>query len=315
MEIVVTDGFTLNSGDLDWTLLDEFGNVKIYERTRPVELAANCYNAEIILTNKTPITTDFIQSSSHLKLIAVTATGYNNVDINTAKEKGIVVCNVPAYGTFSVAQHAFALLLELINHVGINAATVAKGEWATAKDWCYTLKPIVELKDKVLGIVGFGKIGKQMATIAQAFGMKVIYSGGREILKEAKAVSLHELFMQGDVVSLHCPLTKDNAGFVNAEILGLMKPTSILLNTARGGLINEKDLAQALHQQRISGAGLDVLSTEPPAKDNPLIGLPNCIITPHNAWISFEARQRIMNVTIENINAFINGKPQNVVNS
>lgn len=313
MEIVITDGYTLNPGDLDWKQLEQLGKLTIYERTDPITLMDRCFDADIILTNKTVITKELIDTASRLKLIAVTATGYNNVDVAAARAKGITVCNVPAYGTFSVAQHAFALLLELINHVGLNAASAANGEWSKAKDWCYTIKPIVELKDKVIGIVGLGKIGKQMAVIARAFGMKVIYFGGREQLSDAMQVDLPQLFIQADVISLHCPLTKDNTGFVNRELLELMKPTSILINTARGALINEKDLAQALQQGRIAGAGLDVLSTEPPPKDHPLIGLENCIITPHNAWISFEARQRIMNVTIANVQSFLNGKPQNVV--
>lgn len=313
MEIVITDGYTLNPGDLEWKQLEQLGKLTIYERTDPVTLMDRCFDADIILTNKTVITKELIDTASRLKLIAVTATGYNNVDVAAARAKGITVCNVPAYGTFSVAQHAFALLLELINHVGLNAASAANGEWSKAKDWCYTIKPIVELKDKVIGIVGLGKIGKQMAVIARAFGMKVIYFGGREQLSDAMQVDLPQLFIQADVISLHCPLTKDNAGFVNRELLELMKPTSILINTARGALINEKDLAQALQQGRIAGAGLDVLSTEPPPKDHPLVGLENCIITPHNAWISFEARQRIMNVTIANVQSFLNGKPQNVV--
>lgn len=313
MEIVITDGYTLNPGDLDWTILKQFGNLSIYDRTDPVALIERCYHADIILTNKTVITKELIDAASRLKLIAVTATGYNNIDMAAAKAKGISVCNVPAYGTFSVAQHAFALLLELINHVGLNAASTAKGEWSMAKDWCYTIKPIVELKDKVIGIVGLGKIGKQMALIAHAFGMKVIYFGGREKLDNAIQVDLHQLFIQADVISLHCPLTKDNAGFVNRELLELMKPTAIIINTARGALINEKDLAQALQQGRIAAAGLDVLSAEPPPKNHPLIGLENCIVTPHNAWISFEARQRIMNITFANLQSFLNGKPQNVV--
>lgn len=314
MEIVITDGHTLNPGDLDWRVLEKFGKLTIYDRTEPVTLIERCYKAAIILTNKTVITRELIQSASNLKLIAVTATGYNNVDIAAAKEKAVIVSNVPAYGTFSVAQHAFALLLELVNHVGLNAASTAKGEWSNAKDWCYTLKPILELKDKVMGIVGFGKIGKQMAVIAQAFGMKIIYFGGREQLDKARRLDLPQLFIESDFISLHCPLTKDNVGFVNRELLELMKPSSYLINTARGALINEKDLAQVLQQRRIAGAALDVLGIEPPTKDHPLIGLENCIITPHNAWISFEARQRMMNITAANIQAFLNGAPQNVVN-
>ncbi len=312
--VVITDGFTLNSGDLSWQGFDAFGNVHNFDRTSAVEIIEKCFNAEIIVTNKTIINAAVINAANHLKMIAVTATGYNNVDIAVAKKKGVVVCNVPGYGTSSVAQQTFSLLLHLTNHVSINAASVAKGEWAVAKDWCYSLKPIIELKDKVLGIIGMGKIGKQVATIAKAFGMQVIYFGGKEKAAAARQVNLYELFMQSDVVSLHCPQTSENEAFVNKEILELMKPSSFLINTARGTLINEKDLAQALQQNRIAGAALDVLSTEPPAKLNPLIGLPNCIITPHNAWMSVEARRRILQTTIENIQAFEIGKPQNVVN-
>ena len=315
MEIVITDGFTLNPGDLSWKALNELGKVKYYDRTAPIETVTRCYNADIIITNKTPITADVMEAAANLQLIAVTATGYNNIDTVAAASKNIKICNVPAYGTISVAQHVVALLLHLSNHVSMNAASVANGEWQTSKDWCYSLQPIMELKDKVMGIVGFGKIGKQVAIIAQAFGMKVIHHGGRESLNDVQPVSLHELFMQSDVVSLHCPLTKDNKGFVNKELLGLMKSTSFLINTARGLLINEKDLGLALHQGRLAAAALDVLSTEPPEKNNPLIGLTNCIITPHNAWISTEARNRMMQVTLENIKAFLNGAPQNVVNA
>lgn len=314
MEIVITDGYTLNPGDLSWQGIDALGSLQYYDRTSPVEVIDRCFNATVIVTNKTVINAAVINAATQLKMIAVTATGYNNVDIAAAKKKGVMVCNVPGYGTSSVAQHTFSLLLELTNHVGINAASVANGEWAAAKDWCYSYKPIIELKDKVLGIIGMGKIGRQVAAIAKAFGMQVIYFGGKEKITAAKKVNLYELFMQSDVVSLHCPQTSDNHAFVNKEILELMKPAAFLINTARGTLINEKDLAQALQQNRIAGAALDVLSTEPPAKSNPLIGLPNCIITPHNAWMSFEARCRMLEITVENIQAFIKEKPQNVVN-
>ncbi len=315
MEIVITDGFTLNPGDLSWKPFNELGRVKYYDRTSLVKTVTKCYNADIIIVNKTPITADVIDAAADLQLIALTATGYNNIDTAAAAKRNIKVCNVPAYGTFSVAQHVFALLLHLTNHVSMNADSVSNGEWQTAKDWCYSLQPIMELKDKVLGIVGFGKIGNQVAVIAQAFGMKVIYHGGRESLNDVQPVSLYELFMQSDVISLHCPLTKDNKGFVNKELLGLMKSTAFLINTSRGLLINEKDLGLALHQGRLAAAALDVLSTEPPEKNNPLIGLTNCIITPHNAWISTEARNRMMQVTLENIKAFLKGAPQNVVNA
>lgn len=314
MEIVITDGYTLNPGDLNWKPFNALGDVKYYDRSTAAEMQVRCYNADIIVTNKTPVGADIIKTAGNLQLIAVSATGYNNIDLAAASKKGIIVCNVPAYGTYSVAQQVFSLLLHLTNHVSMNAASVAAGEWQSAKDWCYTLQPIMELKDKTMGIVGFGKIGKQVGLIAQAFGMNVIYHGGREQLENTQFVNLHELFMKSDVVSLHCPLTKDNKGFINKELLGLMKPAAFLINTARGQLINEKDLGLALHQGRLAAAALDVLSTEPPEKNHPLIGLKNCIITPHTAWISAEARRRIMQVTLENIRAFVNGNPQNVVN-
>ncbi len=314
MEIVITDGFTLNPGDLSWQGIEALGSMQYYDRTSQVEVIDRCFNAAVIVTNKTIINAAVINTANQLKMIAVTATGYNNVDITAAKKKGVLVCNVPRYGTSSVAQHAFSLILQLTNHVGINAASVANGEWAAAEDWCYSRKPIIELKDKILGIIGMGKIGGQVAAIAKAFGMQVIYFGGKEKVAAAKPVNLYELFMQSDVVSLHCSQTSENHAFVNKEILELMKPSSFLINTARGTLINEKDLAQALQQHRIAGAALDVLSTEPPAKSNPLVGLPNCIITPHNAWMSFEARRRMLEITVANIQGFIKAKRQNVVN-
>ena len=315
MEIVITDGFTLNPGDLSWKIFEIYGNLHYFPRTVPIKIIERCLYAHVIITNKTIINAAAIEAADQLKLILVTATGYNNVDMAAAKKRGITVCNVPTYGTYSVAQHAFALLLQLSNHVGINAASVAKGQWQKATDWCYSLQPVIELKDKTLGIVGLGKIGRQMAIIAQAFGMKVIYNRGKETLADAVSVSQHQLFMQSDFISLHCPLTIDNNAFVNKELLGLAKPTAFLINTSRGGLINEKDLSQVLQQNKIAGAALDVLTTEPPEKNNTLIGLPNCIITPHNAWISAEARGRIMETTLQNLQAFINGVPQNVVNN
>lgn len=313
MEIVITDGFTLNPGDLSWQGIEALGTVKHFDRTAAAETISRCYNATVIITNKTVISREVMDACSNLKLVSVSATGYNNVDVVAAKEKGITVCNVPGYGPFSVAQHAFALLLELTNHVGTNAASVHNGGWQQSIDYCYTLKPIMELKDKVMGIIGMGTIGSKMAVMAQAFGMKVIYNGGRQKVDGAVEVSQHQLFMESDVISLHCPLTKDNKGFVNKELLGLVKPTTLLVNTARGALINEKHLAQMLQQKQLAGAALDVLTQEPPEKDNPLTGLDNCIITPHNAWLSGEARKRIMQMTEENIAAFVRGKPVHVV--
>lgn len=313
MEIVITDGFTLNPGDLSWEEIEAHGNVKYFDRTAAAETISRCYNARVIITNKTVINKDVMDACTNLKLVTVSATGYNNVDIAAAKEKGIMVCNVPGYGPFSVAQHAFSLLLELTNHVGMNSASVHNGGWQQSIDYCYTLKPIMELKDKVMGIIGLGTIGSKMAAMAQAFGMNVIYNGGRQKVDGAVAVSQHQLFMESDVISLHCPLTKENKGFVNKELLELVKPTALLINTARGALINEKHLAQMLQQKQLAGAALDVLTQEPPEKDNPLTGIDNCIITPHNAWLSGEARNRIMKMTAENIAAFVKGAPVHIV--
>lgn len=313
MKIVITDGYTLNPGDLTWELFAKEGELKYYDRTQSIETIARTFDADIIIVNKTIIDADVINAASHLKMISVLATGFNNVDIEAAKKRKVVVCNAPGYGTQSVAQHTFALLLELANNAGTNAASVGKGEWSAAKDWCYSLKPVIELSGKTIGIIGLGKIGKQVAAIANAFGIKVIYNGGSSDNGYCTQVSLYELFIQSDFVSLHCPLTSTNKEFVNKELLGLMKPTAYLINTARGALINEKDLSQVLYQNKIAGAALDVLSKEPPEKNHPLIGLSNCIITPHNAWISKEARQRIMDITLENVRAFVKDKPQNVV--
>ena len=315
MRIVITDGYTLNPGDLSWDGLDQFGEVVYHNRTAAGEVLERCRNATVIITNKTPISAAVIETAADLKLIAVSATGYNIIDIAAAKKRAIPVCNVPAYGTYSVAQHAFALLLELSNHVGTNAASVTAGDWYRSPDWCYTKQPLRELKNKTIGIIGLGRIGTQMAKIAMAFGMKVIYYRGKKGLKGAQEVKLHELFMKSDFISVHCPLTAENNAFINKELLELMKPTSCLINTSRGQLIAEKELADALQQDKLAGAALDVLSVEPPLRGHPLIGLPNCIVTPHNAWISFEARSILLQTTLENVRAAFEGHPQNVVNN
>ncbi len=316
MKIVVLDGYALNPGDLDWDPIEKFGELTVYERT-PVDLIVErCKEANIILTNKTPLKKEAFDKLQNVKLVGVLATGYNIVDIQAAKERDIPVCNVPAYGTASVAQHTFALLLELTNHVGVNAVSVSNGEWVKAKDWSYSKSPIIGLAGKVIGIVGFGNIGQQTARIAEAFGMKIIYNGPnkKNTSVSAEYVSLHELFAKSDFISLHCPLKADNTKFVDAQLLKLMKPSSVLINTSRGQLIEETDLAFALNNNIITGAALDVLSTEPPAADNPLLTAKNCIITPHTAWMAKEARQRILETTANNIQAFINNKPVNVVN-
>ena len=316
MQIVITDGYELNPGDLDWESVSKLGDIKYYDSTPTVKIRERCIDADIIVTNKTQIDGSLIQASQKLKLITVAATGYNNVDVQAAKKANVLVCNVPEYGTFSVAQHTFALLLELVNHVGLHAASVQKGEWEKSGRWSYSIKPLTELKDKIFGIVGLGKIGMRVGEIAKAFGMKIIYANRSTKSSDmGQQVSIQQLFEMSDVISLHCPLTKENGGFVNKEYLSKMKPTALLINTSRGQLINEHDLAEALQKKTLSAAALDVLSVEPPPPGHPLIGLSNCIITPHNAWSSFEARARVMEVTHHNILRFLEGKPQNIVSA
>jgi glycerate dehydrogenase len=314
LKIVVTDGYTLNPGDLSWEPIQQFGELTVYDRTKPQEIVDRCRDANIILTNKVPFNEAALAELPQLKMIGVTATGYNIIDVPAATKRNIVVCNVPAYGTDSVAQHTIALLLELTNQVGKHAASVAAGDWVKAPDFSYRKTPITELAGKTFGVIGWGNIGQQTARIAQALGMNIIYHNPS---KKENAFGtwapLPELFAQSDFISLHCPLKPENTGFVNADLIALMKPSAIIINTSRGPLINEQDLADALNTGRIAGAALDVLSAEPPAAQNPLLTAKNCIITPHNAWISKEARQRIMKTTIANIEAFLQQKPINRV--
>jgi glycerate dehydrogenase len=315
LKIVVLDGFTLNSGDLSWEPLAPFGTLAIHDRTPENEVVERCRDAAIVVTNKVPLTKATLQQLPQLKFISVLATGYNIVDIEAARAQGVPVSNVPAYGTASVAQHTFALLLELTNHVGLHAQSVAAGEWQHSPDFAYTKKPVMELAGKTLGIVGFGHIGQQTARIGAAFGMKILYNSRSEKKTEwATFADMEKLFAQSDAVSLHCPLTPENKGFVNKAMLSLMKQSAFLINTARGPLIQEQDLADALNNGTIAGAALDVLSVEPPRETNPLLKARNCIITPHIAWISLEARQRIMAITAQNIANFLKGDAINVVN-
>ena len=315
MKIVVTDGYTLNPGDLSWEDIAVCGELQVYDRTPPDFFLDRCADADIILTNKTPVGKEQLQQCKKLKLVSVLATGYNVVDTRAAAEKNIVVCNVPAYGTDSVAQHCFALLLELTNKTGLHAASVSAGNWQRSADWCYSLAPITELAGKILGVIGFGHIGQRVALIGKAFGMQVIYYRLQDQPTDlGQYADLPTLFATSDVISLHCPLTADNQEFVNKNLLQRMKKTAYLVNTARGLLINEQDLADTLNNGQIAGAALDVLSVEPPSPVNPLLRAKNCIITPHNAWISKEARNRIMRITKENIIAFQRGRPVNKVN-
>lgn len=316
MNLVVLDGYTLNPGDLSWEPLESIGNFTEYDRTPSDLIVERAKDADIVLVNKVILTKEIISKLPKLRYIGVLATGYNNIDIEAAKEKGITVTNVRAYGPASVAQQSFALLLALVNHAELHSQSVHAGEWTNAADWCYWKTPLVELAGKTMGLIGFGDIGSQVARIAQAFGMKVIVyrkNPSKSAQDDIELVSLDELFRKSDVVSLHCPLTDETKGVINTTHLSLMKPTAYLLNTGRGPLINEQELADALKQGTIAGAGLDVLSVEPPKADNPLLSAPNCIITPHIAWASFEARKRLLSMAADNVKSFLNGSPMNTI--
>ena len=314
MKIVIMDGHALNPGDLSWDFLKEFGTVTYYDRTIGQALTIERIgDADIILLNKTPITDSILAACPNLKLICILATGYNVVDCGAAARRGIPVCNVPGYGTDSVAQFTFALLLELCCHVGLHSQSVHAGEWTISPDFCYWKTPQMELAGKTMGIIGFGSIGRAVGKIAEALGMRVLaYSRNRR--GEANYVDLHTLFAQSDVVSLHCPLFPETKHIINADALTLMKDGAILLNTARGPLIDEAAVADALRSGKLRGAAMDVVDNEPIPADSPLLSAPNCIITPHMAWAPIEARQRILDITAENIRGFLEGRPTNVVN-
>lgn len=307
--IVVLDGHTLNPGDLSWDSLGEIGTVTVHARTAAADIVARSRDATVLLTNKVPLSADTLAQLPALKFISVLATGHNIVDSAAARARGIPVSNVPAYGTASVAQHVFALLLELTQRTGHHAQTVREGRWVKSPDWSYWDGALIELSGRTLGIVGAGRIGQATGKIGEAFGMKVKYAprtGGR--------AALEAVLRESDVVSLHCPLTPETKHLINAETLGWMKPGAFLINTGRGPLIDEPALAAALHSGAIAGAGLDVLSAEPPSADNPLLDAPRCLITPHLAWATTAARRRLMQVTVDNLRAFLLGRPQNVVN-
>lgn len=317
MKIVVLDGYTLNPGDLNWDTLKQLGDCAIYDRTPPSEIVERAGNAEVVLTNKTLLTRDTITALPKLKYIGVLATGYNVVDTAAAKERNLPVTNVPDYGTPSVAQHTFALLLELTQHAGHHSQTVRDSRWTRSPDFCYWDFPLIELHGLTFGIIGFGKIGRAVAKLADAFGMRVlVHSRSRavDLTTEFTLVGLDELLSRSDVVSLHCPLTPDNKEFINAARLSQMKPTAFLLNTSRGPLLDEQAVAEALNTGRIAGAALDVLSIEPPRADNPLLTARNCLVTPHLAWATRAARARLMDVAVENVRSFIAERPRNVVN-
>ncbi|MGI6028180.1 MAG: D-2-hydroxyacid dehydrogenase [Candidatus Heteroscillospira sp.] len=320
MKIVVLDGYTENPGDLSWDGLKALGEVVLYDRTSLTdqnEVIERVGDADVIVTNKTPVSKAVFDACPNVKLVTVLATGYNVVDYEYAKTKGIPVSNVPTYGTASVSQYSIALLLEICHHIGHHSQTVFEGKWQNHIDWCYWDYPLIELADKTIGIIGFGRIGQTEGKIAKALGMKVIaydlYPNdfGREI---AEYVDLDTLLATSDVITLHCNLTPENTGMINKDTIAKMKDGVIIINNARGQLINEQDVADALNSGKIYAAGLDVVYTEPIRADNPLLKAKNCIITPHMSWGAKEARQRIMDCIVGNVKTFIEGNPQNVVN-
>ena len=315
MKIVVLDGYALNPGDLSWEGLKKLGDVEIHDRTESQRILERAKDAELVLTNKTPLSSETLRQLPKLKYVGVLATGYNCVDVKAAKELGIIVTNIPTYGTASVAQFVFALLLELCHNVKRHHDAVADGQWASSKDWSFWLTPLIELEGKVMGIVGLGRIGRQVARIASAFGMRVIATDQVPITEPGvQSTTLEKLLAESDVVSLHCPLFPETQGLMNRKRLATMKRSAFLINTSRGPLVIDQDLADALNAGEIAGAGLDVLSVEPPVGDNPLFKAKNCLVTPHIAWATKEARSRLMDIAVKNAEGFLGKQPVNVVN-
>jgi glycerate dehydrogenase len=312
MRIVVLDGFTTNPGDVSWAALEALGSLTVHDRTPPGDIVARAADADAVLTNKTRLGRAEIAALPRLRYVGLLATGHDVVDSAAARDRGVPVCNVPEYGTANVVQATFALLLELTNRTGHYDATVRAGRWTACPDFCYQAGDLVELAGLALGIVGYGRIGQGVAAVGRAFGMRIL--AHRRSHAGPEHVDLDRLFAESDVVSLHCPLTPDTRALVNAARLGLMKPTAFLVNTSRGGLVDEAALAAALDSGRIAGAGLDVLSVEPPPATNPLLAARNCVITPHVAWATRAARTRLIERTAENLRAFAAGTPRNVVN-
>ena len=312
MKIVILDGYTENPGDLSWAGFEALGDLTIYDYTTADEIAGRIAGAQIVYTNKTPLSRETIEGAKELRFIGVLATGYNVVDIEAARELGIPVSNIPTYGTQAVAQYVFALLLEICHRVGHHAAAVQAGRWTNGRDFCFWDYPLMELAGKTMGIVGYGRIGQATAQIARAFGMRVVAYDA--YVKAPEVLPLEDVLARADVLSLHCPLTPENTGMINAETIAQMKDGVILINTARGPLIQEDDLRDALLSGKVYAAALDVVSAEPVRQDNPLLGLDNCLITPHIAWAPKESRQRLMDIAVSNLQAFLRGEPVNVVN-
>lgn len=317
-KIVILDGYPANPGDIDWAPLEEFGELTVYDNTDPADVIERIKDADYVFTNKVPINAETIDSNPKLKWIGVLATGYNIVDIKHAAEKGIPVTNIPSYSTTTVSQNVFAHILNIYNHVAEHAASISNGRWSSSKYFTFWDYPQIELDQKTLGIIGFGAIGKKVAQIAQAFGMKVIVNTPHpkaEYESETlKFADVETVLKESDIVSLHCPLTDSTKEIINKDTLAIMKPTAVLINTGRGPLIDEAALAEALTEKKIMAAGLDVMCKEPPEADNPLFKCDNCFITPHVSWASGEARIRLHDIAFDNIKSFINGQPKNVVN-
>lgn len=317
MKISVLEGHSVNPGDLSWSVLNQYGQVTVYNKTTQRDAAAQIGDAQIALINKTVVDATLLDACPNLRLICVQATGYNVVDCEAAKARNVCVCNVPAYGTPAVAQFTFSLLLELCNQIGHHNTLVHKGEWSIRGNFCFWDTPQMELSEKTIGIIGFGRIGRAVGKIARAFNMNVL-AYNRSKCSEGEAIGqymeLDELLRRSDVISLHCPLTEQTSGIINTETIALMKDGAILINTARGPLLDENAVADALQSGKLRGAALDVMTEEPVPDDNPLLRAPNCIITPHMAWTPVEARQRIIDCTAKNIQAFLSGHPINVVN-
>lgn len=318
MKIVVLDGYTENPGDLSWEGLENLGKLIVYDRTPKDQIAVRIGDAEVVYTNKTPISRETLDQCPNLKFIGVLATGYNVIDVEAAKEKGIPVSNIPTYGTDAVAQYTIALLLELCHHIGEHSACVKRGDWTNNPDWCFWNYPLIELVGKTIGIIGFGRIGQGTARIAQALGMKVLafdqYQNPALETETCRYTDLDTLLMQSDVIALHCPLFPSTEKIINKDNIAKMKDGVMIINDSRGPLIAEEDLCEALNSGKVGGAALDVVSSEPIKMDNPLLTAKNCIITPHIAWAPRESRQRLMNIAVDNLQAFIDGQPINVVN-
>ena len=318
MKIVVLDGYALNPGDLSWEPVKELGELTVYDRTKDEEIISRIGDADLVFTNKTPIGEAVFADCPQMKFLGVLATGYNIVDVESAKRHGVVVTNVPNYGSQAVSQFSIALLLELCHHIGAHSESVKLGDWARCQDFCYWNTPLIELSGKTMGVIGYGRIGQGTARIAQAFGMKVL-ANKRDLssiveTETLKAADLETIYAESDVIMLHCPLFPETEGMINAETIAKMKDGVLIVNSSRGPLIVESDLAAALHSGKVAGAAVDVVSAEPIQRDNPLLEARNVIITPHIAWAALESRQRLMDIAVDNLRQFLAGSPVNVVN-